>query len=267
MKIDVEYYNKQLELAIEIALKAHAGQVDKGGIAYILHPLAVSGRMRNLPEKVIGILHDVIEDSEWTKQDLLRAGIDPNIVRVLDFVTKQPGEPYAEYIDRLKGERAAINPKLSDIEENSDPSRLDVLETIDYNRIQKYLDIKDKLLREKVNYFGVMDSQLQIEMIERLRNVIHEIDKAMSTATYPKEGYRQQLILLKQLNKTFQGRILWHFKGNPYIFDKVIHDTNTSAWKVVYQDTDGLEHSIDFEEMFDNSPRYKQGMRFMFINE
>lgn len=127
-----------LERAIAIAATAHAGQVDKGGAPYILHPLKVMLRMTTLEERIVAVLHDVVEDCGVSLDDLRKEGFSEDVLSAIESVTKVPGESYEDFVDR-----AAQNPigravKLADLEENSDISRIASPGWEDLERIEKY---------------------------------------------------------------------------------------------------------------------------------
>lgn len=127
-----------LERAIAIAATAHAGQVDKGGAPYILHPLKVMLRMSSLEERIVAVLHDVVEDCGISLEDLRKEGFSEAVLSAIESVTKVPGESYEDFV-----ERAAQNPigrvvKLADLEENSDLSRIASPSWEDLERIEKY---------------------------------------------------------------------------------------------------------------------------------
>ncbi|MBP3997048.1 HD domain-containing protein [Pseudomonas koreensis] len=127
-----------LERAIAIAATAHAGQVDKGGAPYILHPLKVMLRMSSLEERIVAVLHDVVEDCGISLEDLRKEGFSEVVLSAIESVTKVPGESYEDFV-----ERAAQNPigrvvKLADLEENSDLSRIASPSWEDLERIEKY---------------------------------------------------------------------------------------------------------------------------------
>lgn len=127
-----------LERAIAIAATAHAGQVDKGGAPYILHPLKVMLRVSSLEERIVAVLHDVVEDCGISLDDLRKEGFSEDVLSAIESVTKVPGESYEDFV-----ERAAQNPigrvvKLADLEENSDLSRIASPSWEDLERIEKY---------------------------------------------------------------------------------------------------------------------------------
>ena len=127
-----------LERAIAIAAAAHEGQVDKGGAPYILHPLKVMLRVNTLEERIVAVLHDVVEDCGISFDDLRNEGFSETVLMAIASVTKVPDESYEEFI-----ERAAQNPigrvvKLADLEENSDLSRIAQPSWEDLERVEKY---------------------------------------------------------------------------------------------------------------------------------
>ena len=129
-----------LERAIEIATEAHRGQLDKAGNEYIGHPLRVMAMGKTTEEKIVGILHDVVEDSSWTFERLAAEGFSALIIETLRCLTKQPdSEPYDKYIARIKHNPLAVAVKLNDLTDNMDIRRLPYLSDKDVKRLKKYL--------------------------------------------------------------------------------------------------------------------------------
>lgn len=112
-----------LEAAIALARAAHAGQVDKLGADYIEHPLGVMGLVHTVPEKTVAVLHDVVEDTSVTLDDLRAQGFDETLVRAVDALTKRPGEPLAESMARVAADPLALIVKHADLAHNADPAR------------------------------------------------------------------------------------------------------------------------------------------------
>lgn len=127
-----------LERAIAIAAEAHAGQVDKGGAPYILHPLRVMLAVSEPDERIVAVLHDVVEDSDWTFEALAEAGFGATVIKALKALTKAEGEAYEAFIQRAKANRIARRVKLADIADNSDLSRIAQPTTEDHWRMEKY---------------------------------------------------------------------------------------------------------------------------------
>lgn len=129
-----------LDHAIRIAVKAHKGQTDKYGNPYILHPLRVMGMGRTDEERIVGVLHDVVEDTEWTFSALLKEGFSERIVAALKCVTKKSdNEDYDEFVARTRTNALAIRVKLNDLTDNMDIRRMDEVKEKDVKRLNKYL--------------------------------------------------------------------------------------------------------------------------------
>ncbi len=113
-----------LESAIAIAVRAHAGQADKSGQPYILHPLRVMFRCQTDEQRIVAVLHDVIEDTSVTADDLRSQGFSEAILAALDCVTKRDGESYEAFVERAAANPIARQVKLADLEDNMDLRRL-----------------------------------------------------------------------------------------------------------------------------------------------
>ena len=119
--------NKILERAILIAVRAHVGQVDLGGDPLILHPLAVMDKVSSLRQKIIAVLHDVIEDTPITARTLIADGIPQNIVADVELLTRTKDKTYAEYIQDIKQSKDAVWVKIADLQHNLSWSRFQKL--------------------------------------------------------------------------------------------------------------------------------------------
>lgn len=129
-----------LERAIEIATEAHRGQLDKAGCDYIEHPLRVMAAGKSLDEKIVGVLHDVVEDTNWTFEDLAAEGFSAEVIEALRCVTKlSESEPYDKFIARVKRNPLAVAVKLNDLSDNMDIRRLPYLSDKDVKRLKRYL--------------------------------------------------------------------------------------------------------------------------------
>ena len=128
-----------LERAIEIAKQAHAGQVDKGGADYIGHPLRVMEMCDTEEEKIVGVLHDVVEDSDWTFEMLEAEGFTSEVIEALKCVTKlSKDEDYYEFIERVMANELARQIKLYDLKDNMDLRRIREPSDEDLQRVEKY---------------------------------------------------------------------------------------------------------------------------------
>lgn len=127
-----------LEKAIQIAEQAHKGQKDKGGQPYIFHLFRVMQKGKTETEQICGILHDLVEDTSWTFEDLKNEGFSEEIIDVLKCVTKKKGESYPLFIRRVAQNPIAIRVKMHDLEDNMDITRLKEITDKDYIRIVEY---------------------------------------------------------------------------------------------------------------------------------
>jgi len=130
-----------LENAIAIAVEAHRGKLDKAGQPYILHPLRVMFRVETEDEKIVAILHDVVEDHGdiWPVERLRLAGFSPHVLKALDCVTKRDGESNEKFIERSASNSIALHVKLADLEDNLDVRRLHQVTEKDLMRLNRYL--------------------------------------------------------------------------------------------------------------------------------
>ena len=127
-----------IDIALAIARKAHAGQVDKAGVDYIQHPLYVASQVKTEQEKAVALLHDVLEDSDITASDLLAYGLSNEVVTAVQTLTKKKGQSYQDYLEKVKSNNLARVVKLADLKHNSDLSRLKTVSNTDYERVKKY---------------------------------------------------------------------------------------------------------------------------------
>ena len=140
-----------LERAIEIATEAHKGQYDKAGNDYIGHPLRVMDMGRTEKEKIVGVLHDVVEDTEWTFAQLAAEGFSQEVIDALQCVTKlSENENYDDFIERVKKNPLATAVKINDLSDNMDIRRRPYLSDKDVKRLKKYLKAYKKLIGEPV---------------------------------------------------------------------------------------------------------------------
>lgn len=126
--------------AIAIASEAHRRQTDKGGKAYILHPIRLMMRLRTEDEELmcVAILHDVVEDTDWTLDQLHEAGFSARVINALRCLDHPDYEPYEEYIERVGTNIDAIRVKKEDLRDNSDITRLKGISDKDLLRTRKY---------------------------------------------------------------------------------------------------------------------------------
>ncbi|WP_308557006.1 HD domain-containing protein [uncultured Sneathia sp.] len=126
------------ELALKITTEAHKGQVDKAGVPYINHPLTVASLVDTEEEKIVALLHDTIEDTSITEQDLIDYGFPNKIVEAVKLLTHNKNVPYMDYVAKIKDNELARKVKIADLTHNSDLSRLKEITDKDKKRYEKY---------------------------------------------------------------------------------------------------------------------------------
>lgn len=128
----------QSEKAYKIAKKAHLGQVDKAGEDYIKHPEKVASFVKTDEEKAVAYLHDVIEDTELTLENLYEYDFSKEVIEAVDIITKKRWEDYQSYLNSVKKNKLARAVKLADLRHNSDLTRLTKVTEKDIERKEKY---------------------------------------------------------------------------------------------------------------------------------
>ena len=127
-----------LEKAIQIAARAHEGQKDKAGSPYILHPLRLMLDMKCESDRIVAVLHDVLEDSPVTADRLRSQGFSDEIIAALECLTRNAGESYRDFIERAKSNPLARRVKIADIEDNMNMCRISNLTDQDLKRLGRY---------------------------------------------------------------------------------------------------------------------------------
>lgn len=137
-----------LEKALEIAIIAHKGQKDKAEKPYIGHLLRVMQMGQTDEEKICGVLHDLVEDTDWNFDYLKNEGFSDTIISALKCLTKQKNESYDLFIDRVLTNDLAIKVKINDLTDNMDIKRMNVIAEEDLNRLNKYLKAYKRLINK-----------------------------------------------------------------------------------------------------------------------
>lgn len=127
-------------LALSIAVNAHENQCDKGGAPYIHHVLRVANQMSDTSSTIAALLHDVVEDGDWTCEQLADKGFAQDVVEAVDCLTRREGEDYKDFIQRCAKNPIAVSVKIADLRDNLNPSRLSEMTPKDYRRMEKYRD-------------------------------------------------------------------------------------------------------------------------------
>ena len=127
-----------IERAVVIAAEAHAGQVDKAGAAYLLHPLRLMLQVETEDERIVAVLHDVVEDSDWTLEALRAEGFSEPVLAAIDSVTRRGGETYDAFVQRAGRDPIGRPVKLADLRDNCDLGRIPSPTDKDRSRVAKY---------------------------------------------------------------------------------------------------------------------------------
>jgi (p)ppGpp synthase/HD superfamily hydrolase len=136
-----------LERAIELAARAHAGQVDKAGQPYILHPLRLMFAVHTPHERMAAVLHDIVEDTHVTFEQLVHEGFPAEVVAAVRALTKHEGENRLDAARRAAGDPVARVVKLADVNDNMDLSRIKQPTEKDHARIKEYEQVRALLMR------------------------------------------------------------------------------------------------------------------------
>lgn len=127
-----------VEDAVAIAARAHRGQQDKAGAPYLLHPLRMMLRMETEAAMMAAVLHDVVEDTEWTLARLREAGFTEEVLEAVDCLTHREGESYQEFVERVRTNPIARQVKIADLEDNMNVRRMNQLGPKELERLEKY---------------------------------------------------------------------------------------------------------------------------------
>lgn len=131
-------YTPLTKKALKICFEAHKEQTDKSGLPYVFHPVHLAEQMEDEETTVVALLHDVVEDTQFTMKDLDENGITPSVLETLALLTHDKAVPYLEYVAALKTDPIARAVKLADLRHNSDLSRLDIVDKAAKERAAKY---------------------------------------------------------------------------------------------------------------------------------
>jgi (p)ppGpp synthase/HD superfamily hydrolase len=131
-------YTDLTKKALKLCFEAHKEQTDKSGMPYVFHPFHLAEQMVDEATTVVALLHDVVEDTELTFEDLEKQGFNDEIIKALMLLTHEKSVPYMEYVGEIKKNKIATKVKLADLKHNSDLSRLSVIDEKALKRKEKY---------------------------------------------------------------------------------------------------------------------------------
>ena len=132
-------YTPKTKKALKLCFEAHKEQVDKSGIPYVFHPFHLAEQMQTEETTVVALLHDLVEDTDYTIEDLTSMGFEKNITDAIALMTHADDVPYMDYVREIKNNPIAKAVKLADLKHNSDLTRLDVIDEKALCRREKYL--------------------------------------------------------------------------------------------------------------------------------
>ena len=139
-------YTPDTKKAMRLMFEAHKEAWDKSGVPYVFHPFHVAEQMDDEISTIVALLHDVVEDTDITLDDLREIGFPEDAITALDYMTHREGVPYMDYVRRIRENPIATKVKLADLAHNSDRSRFDEMTESDYRREEKYREAM-KILR------------------------------------------------------------------------------------------------------------------------
>ncbi len=132
-------YTKNTKKALKLCFEAHKDQTDKSGIPYVFHPFHLAEQMETEETTIVALLHDVIEDTDYTIGDLKKMGFADSVTDAIMLMTHDDETEYMDYVRRIKSNPIAKAVKLADLKHNSDISRLDEVDDSALERREKYL--------------------------------------------------------------------------------------------------------------------------------
>ena len=132
-------YTPMTKKAMKICFAAHKDQTDKSGLPYVFHPIPLAEQMHDEDTTIVALLHDVVEDTDYTLEDLAAMGFDLVVIEALTLLTHDENVPYMDYVQTIKDNPVAKAVKLADLQHNSDLSRLDTVDEKALARREKYL--------------------------------------------------------------------------------------------------------------------------------
>ena len=133
-------YTALTKKAMKVCFEAHKNQVDKTGLPYVFHPFHLAEQMDDELSTVCALLHDVVEDTDITLNDLLKMGFPNDVIDVLSLLTHDMSVPYMDYVKNLSTNPTARKVKIADLLHNSDLTRLDVIDEYAERRNKKYME-------------------------------------------------------------------------------------------------------------------------------
>lgn len=131
-------YTPMTKVALKLCFEAHKDQIDKSNMPYVFHPFHLAEQMQDEETTIVALLHDVVEDTDYTLEDLRAMGFSNRVLEAIALMTHAPEVPYMDYVAQIKTNPIAKAVKLADLRHNGDMSRLDFVTPYDEIRAEKY---------------------------------------------------------------------------------------------------------------------------------
>ena len=131
-------YTEMTKKALKLSFEAHKNQTDKSGVPYVFHPFHLAEQMNDEITTCVALLHDVVEDTDYTLYDLSSIGFSEEIIEAISLMTHDKNIPYMDYIDQIAKNSIAKAVKFADLKHNSDLSRLNVVTEKDIMCVEEY---------------------------------------------------------------------------------------------------------------------------------
>lgn len=186
-------YTKLTQRAMQICFEAHRNQRDKGGMPYVFHPFHLAEQMETEDEICAALLHDVMEDTEWSFEQLAGEGFSPAVMQALLLLTHDDHTDYLDYVRRLSGNRIAARVKLADLRHNSMPGRLPAIGEKERKRMRKYLRAQAILTGGEAD-LEEMTLRMQTELLKEG----HTGTAVLTTVLEPDGSVRRYALRLQQ---------------------------------------------------------------------
>lgn len=218
-------YTPLTKKALRLSFAAHKDAKDKSNIPYVYHPYAVAERMTDEISTAVALLHDVVEDTEITLEDLKKDGYPKEVTDALALMTHAPNVPYFDYIKKLSESDVARRVKISDLKHNMDLSRMESITDRDIARREKYVTAIEMLLCDGFHRFMLNGEPFS---------------------------------LIKSKKKTVELR-LYDEKRQAVKIGDVIEFTNRESGEKLISEVIALHRFKSFNELYANIPLQKCG--------
>ena len=133
-------YTSLTKKALQLSFEAHKNQVDKSGMPYVYHPFHLAEQMKTEETVIVALLHDVVEDTDYTLDNIRAMGFPDSVVKALALMTHDKSVPYMDYVAKIKDNPIAKAVKLADLKHNSDLTRLEMVDEKALKRVEKYTE-------------------------------------------------------------------------------------------------------------------------------